>query len=239
MAIATTAQHPRRIAIASTFAATIALVIALVAAGCSDIGNRADATVSIQAKDVNDALQVRQKLLAQAQTWGGARIGEQTDEQEGNVSLTFSLPGRNLDGAIDAVRAMGPQVDSTSVDVDRNEIERTTTTKPNKGATSATTDATDATDGEVTLQVKVAANPAPAGAGAALRLIMAIFSLIGIAASTKWVADKYKQRFGHPDDRRRSRRRIGEPDPIDPSCDIDLSDPPTQETPHVPPAPWN
>jgi hypothetical protein len=214
----------------------LALACTVVAAGCSDIGNHADATVSIQAKDTDDALQLRQKLLSQAQTWGGARIGEQTDEQDGDVSLTFSLPGRNLDGAIDAVRAMGAQVDSTSVDVNREEIDRTTSTKPDK---STPTDTSDAHDGEVTLQVKVTASPKPAGAGAALRLIMAIFSLVGMAATTKWVADKWRQRFGHPEDRRRARRRVGEPDPLVPSADIDLSDPPTQETPRVPRGPWN
>ncbi len=214
----------------------LTLAVAVAASGCSDLGNHADATVSIQANDASDALQLRQKLLSQAQTWGGARIGEKTEEQSGDVSLTFSLPGRNLDGAIDAVRAMGAQVDSTSVDVNRDEIERTTSTKPDKPA-SGSADA--AHDGEVTLQVVVTADSQPAGAGAALRLIMAIFSLVGMAATVRWVADRWRQRFGHTQDRRRRRRRISDPDPLDPSVDIDLSDPPTQETPRVPRGPWN
>ena len=142
----------------------LTLAVAVAASGCSDLGNHADATVSIQANDASDALQLRQKLLSQAQTWGGARICEKAEEQSGDVSLTFSLPGRNLDGAIDAVRAMGAQVDSTSVDVNRDEIERTTSTKPDKPA-SGSADA--AHDGEVTLQVVVTADSQPAGAGAA------------------------------------------------------------------------
>lgn len=200
-------------------------------AGCSDLGNQADATIRIDAQDRNQALQLRQELLQQAPSWGGVRVGEDTAEKEGEISLTFSLPGRNLDAAIGGIQSMDADVDSTSIDVEREDVERTTTTASSSGSSSQTAD-----DGEITLRVDVTAAPEAAGAGAVLRLLMAIFSVIGMVATALWISQAWKRRFGR-EDPPRPRRRIGGADLDD--VDVDLSDPPTQETPRVPREPWN
>ncbi len=202
----------------------------LAAAGCSDLGNQADATIRIDAEDRNQALQLRQELLQQAPSWGGVRVGEDTAEKEGEISLTFSLPGRNLDAAIGGIQSMDADVDSTSIDVDRKDVERTTTTAGASGGTPSESD-----DGEITLRVDVTAAPEAAGAGAVLRLLMAVFSVIGMVASALWISHAWKRRFGR-EESPRPRRRIGGAD-LD--VDVDLSDPPTQETPRVPREPWN
>ena len=189
----------------------------MVVAGCSDLANSADATVRIGAADRNQALRLRQDLLQQAPSWGGVRVGERTAEQEGDISLTFSLPGRNLDTALGNIGNLDAERRSTSIDVERDDVDRTATTvagTPSEGS-----------DGEVTLKVEISSEQ-EAGAGAVLRLVMAIFSVVGMVATAMWVANAWRRRFGRHDTPR-------------PPRNIDLSDPPTEETPRVPRAPWN
>jgi hypothetical protein len=195
------------------------MVVAIVlgVAACSDLGNDADATVRIDASDRNQALRLRQDVLQQASTWGGVRVGEQTAEQEGDITLTFSLPGRNLDTALGNIGTLDAERRSTSIDVDREDVDRTATTVAGTPA--------EGSDGQITLRVEIASEP-EAGAGALLRLVMAVFSVVGMVATALWVANAWKRRFGRAE-------------PTRPPRNIDLSDPPTEETPRVPRAPWN
>lgn len=197
-------------------------VIALATGACSELGNRADATVKIDARDRPEALRLRQELLDQSSTWGGIRIGERTVEQEGDISLTFSLPGKNLDAALGSINHLDAQIDSTDIDVDRTDVDRTATTVAT--GTSRGTDA-NASDGQIRLQVLIASKP-DTGAGALLRLVMAVFSVIGMVATVLWVKSLWKRRF--PKDPPERRRRTI----------VDISDPPTAETPIVPRDPW-
>ncbi len=198
------------------------VVIALATGACSELGNRADATVKIDARDRPEALRLRQELLDQSSTWGGIRIGERTVEQEGDISLTFSLPGKNLDAALGSINHLDAQIDSTDIDVDRTDVDRTATTVAT--GTSRGTDA-NASDGQIRLQVLIASKP-DTGAGALLRLVMAVFSVIGMVATVLWVRSLWKRRF--PKDPPERRRRTI----------VDISDPPTAETPIVPRDPW-
>ena len=198
------------------------MLVALVLGGCSDLVQQADATVDIAAEDTNQATQLRQDLLQRAPSWGGVRVAEDTEEQRGDISLTFSLPGRNLDAALGTIHSLDADVESQSIDVERGDVERTTTT-----AKEGTPSAGD--DGQVTLRVNISSQPAAAGAGAVLRLVMAVFSIIGMVATALWISRAWKKRFGAEDSPRPRRRNI----------DVDLSDPPTQETPQVPRGPWN
>lgn len=198
------------------------VVIALATGACSELGNRADATVKIDARDRPEALRLRQELLDQSSTWGGIRIGERTVEQEGDISLTFSLPGKNLDAALGSINHLDAQIDSTDIDVDRTDVDRTATTVAT--GTSRGTDA-NASDGQIRLQVLIASKP-DTGAGALLRLVMAVFSVIGMVATVLWVKSLWKRRF--PKDPPERRRRTI----------VDISDPPTAETPIVPRDPW-
>lgn len=188
-------------------------------AGCSDLANSADATVTINAKDRAQALRLRQELLEQASTWGGVRVGERSTEQEGDVSLTFSLPGRNLDAALGAINRLDAEIDSTKIDVDRDEVDRT--------ATTAAGTPSDQSDGDIKLKVQIDASQ-QAGPGALLRLVMALFSVIGMVATVMWIGNAWRKRFPRPDPP--GPRRVGV---------VDISDPPTQETPRVPRNPWN
>ncbi len=201
---------------------TALVVVALATGACSELGNRADATVKIDARDRPEALRLRQELLDQSSTWGGIRIGERTVEQEGDISLTFSLPGKNLDAALGSINHLDAQIDSTDIDVDRTDVDRTVTTVTT--GTSRDADAA-ASDGQIRLRVEIAATPEP-GAGAFLRLVMAVFSVIGMVATVMWISHAWGRRFPkEPPERRR--RTI-----------VDISDPPTAETPIVPRDPW-
>lgn len=194
---------------------------AVAVVGCSDLTQQADATVDIAAADSNQATQLRQDLLQRAPSWGGVRVGEDTSEQRGDISLTFSLPGRNLDAALGAIHALDADIESQSIDVERGDVERTTTSQ------AGTPSADD--DGQVTLEVNIGSQPDAAGAGALLRLVMAVFSIIGMVSTVLWIGRAWKRRFGTEDAPRPRRRNI----------DVDISDPPTQETPQVPRGPWN
>lgn len=208
---------PRRLAAPVVVASVLG--VATLLAACSDLASSADATVRIEAEDRNQALRLRQELMSQASTWGGVRVGERTAEKEGDISLTFSLPGKNLDAALGNIQTLDAQVDSTSIDVDRQDVDRTATT-------TAGTQSSDG-DGQIELRVEIAADEPAAGAGALLRLVMAIFSVVGMAATAVWILHAWRRRFGRTETVRPPRNIV------------DLSDPPTEETPRVPRAPWN
>jgi hypothetical protein len=180
--------------------------------------NDADATVRLDVADRNQALRLRQEVLQQASSWGGIRVGEESAEQEGDITLEFSLPGRNLDTALGNIGTLDAERRSTSIDVDPEDVDRTATTvagTPSEGS-----------DGRITLRVEISSEQ-DAGAGALLRLVMAIFSVVGMVATALWIGNAWKRRFGRHDP------------PRTPRTIVDISDPPTEETPRVPRAPWN
>lgn len=204
-----------------TALAATAIGLLVVLTGCSDLTDRADATVTIDAQDRAHALRLRQELLDQSSSWGGVRVGERTTERDGDASLTFSLPGRNLDAALGSIRRLDGELDSTRIDVDRSEIDRNA---PSTSAPAGTR--SDADDGEITLRVDVQSST-PAGAGAFVRLVMSLFSVVGMVATVMWIGNAWRRRF--PRERPPQRRRV-----------IDLGgDPPTEQTPTVPRDPRN
>jgi hypothetical protein len=191
-------------------------VTALAATGCSDLldTKKADAVVEIEADDQPAVLQTRQEVLAGAPTWGGTRVGEQTTAAS-ETALEFMLPGENLEMALGALGRLEARVVSTTIDVDVDQIERSTTvTEPGEEP--------DPTAGQVRLRVEVS-ETASAGVGAMLWLLMALFSIIGMVATVLWTLNWWRRRAEHLPPRRRIER-------------LDLGqDPPTQETPRVPP----
>ena len=196
----------------------LGLVAAL--AGCSDLTNRADATVVLEAADRAAVLRLRQELLDQAGSWGGVRVGESTAERQGDTALTFSLPGRNLDAALGSIGRLDAVVASTSIDVTPEQVDRSAAP-----ATTATTRDTANPD-RVWLRVAIGEQSTAAGPGAALRLVMTLFSVVGMVATGLWVTRILRRRHEEPP--RRARARV-----------LDITgDPPTQETPRVPRQPW-
>jgi hypothetical protein len=199
-------------------AAAGACVVLVGLGGCSDLldTNSADAVVQIEADDQAQVLLTRQEVLTSAGTWGGTRVGEQTTDAS-ETALEFTLPGENLDLALSAIGDLDARVVATTIDVDAQQIDRAVTTTVEGG------EAPDPADSQVRLRVEVT-EAAPAGAGAFVQLVMAVFSVIGIIATVGWVLRWW---------RRRGDRTVPPKRNID---RVDLrEDPPTQETPRVPP----
>jgi hypothetical protein len=188
---------------------------------CSDLLQKADATVVLEAPDRPAVLRLRQELLDQSSTWGAVRVGENTAEQKGDTALTFSLPGRNLDAALGSINRLDAVVRSTTIDVEPDQVDR------NAPATTAAAGADPTKTDRVRLRVEIA-EQAAGGAGAFLRLVMALFSVIGMVAVGLWVLNWFRRRNEPKPPAERRRRRI-----------IDMrGDPPTEETPRVPQQPW-
>lgn len=195
-----------------------ACALALGAGGCSDLldTNSADAVVKIEADDQSKVLLTRQEVLASAPSWGGTRVGEETTDAS-ETALEFTLPGQNLDLALSAIGDLESRVVSTTIDVDASQVERGPTTTV-EGA-----EPPDPAESEVRLRVEVTQSAA-GGAGAVLQLVLAVFSVIGMVATAGWVLSWW---------RRRGERTVPPQRNID---RVDLrDDPPTQETPRVPP----
>ena len=188
--------------------------MALLATGCSDLldTDKADAVVEIEAADQPAVLQTRQEVLAGAPTWGGTRVGEQTTAAD-STALEFVLPGANLEMALGALGRLEARVVSTTIDVDAEQIDRPVTSTDGSEA--------EPEDGTVRLRVEVS-EATGAGPGALLRLVMALFSVVGMVATVLWVLGWWRRRGEHVPPRRRIDR-------------VDLREPPTQETPRVPP----
>lgn len=194
-------------------------------AACSDLldSNAADVVVQLEAKDEAAVARVRQDVLASASTWGGVRVGEQTGEV-GASSLEFTLPGESLDIALGALDGVADaQVTSTEIDVDAEQIERTTTT-----TAADSREAADGDAGRVRLRVEVTGE-SPTGLEGVVRALMAVFSVIGLISTVRWLRSlpgRHSRRSGR-DDGDPPRRNIDR---------VDLRrDPPTQETPRIPP----
>ena len=186
-------------------------------AGCSGLTDQADATVVLQAEDQPAVLRLRQELLDQAGSWGGVRVGESTAEQQGDTALTFSLPGQNLDAALGSIGRLDARIASTSIDVKPEQVDR--------NAPPTTSGGGDTGPERIRLRVEIGAEDT-AGAGAVLRLVMAVFSVVGMVATALWVLNWWRRRHGDPPEGRRARV-------------VDITgDPPTQETPQVPRDPW-
>ena len=200
-------------------AASLGAALALtVLGGCSDLldTKSADAVVQIEADDQAEVLLTRQEVLASATTWGGTRVGEQTTEAN-ETALEFTLPGENLEIALSAISALDARVVATTIDVDAEQIDRAPATTV-EGA-----DPPDPADAQVRLRVEVT-EATPAGAGAFLQLVMAVFSVIGMVATVGWIMKWWRRRGTRTVPPRRNIDRV------------DLrEDPPTQETPRVPP----
>lgn len=200
------------------------LALMTFATACSDLldTDDEDVLVRIAAGDETEVRRTRQEILAGASTWGGVRVGEQTGEAKG-TALEFTLPGPNLDIALGALNQLDARVVSTDIDVDPAQLERSTTTRPDDG-----TERERVEDEPVRLRVEVTAEPS-AGADGILRAVMAVFSVIGVVATLRWISDRWRGRGAYDDEPDRPRRRIDR---------VDLrEDPPTAETPQVPP-PW-
>ena len=207
---------PSRSPLRRTLAAAAAGLLAMTAAGCSDLldTDKADAVVQIEADDQAGVLATRQDVLAEAPTWAGTRVGEETTAAD-STALEFMLPGQNLEMALGSLGRLDARVVSTTIDVDVEQIERSTT-PPAEGEDP------DPTEGMVRLRVEVDESAA-AGPGAALRVVMALFSIVGMVATVSWILSWWRRRGDHVPPRRRIDR-------------VDLrGDPPTQETPRVPP----
>jgi hypothetical protein len=192
---------------------------------CSDLldPDDEDVLVRIAADDDAEVRRTRQEILASASTWGGVRVGEQTGEAQG-TALEFTLPGPNLDIALGTINQLDARVVSTDIDVDPAQLERSTTTRPDDDES----DREPVENEAVRLRVEVTAEPS-AGLDGALRAVMAVFSIIGVVATLRWIGDRWRGRRPVDDDPDRPRRRIDR---------VDLrEDPPTAETPQVPP-PW-
>jgi hypothetical protein len=186
--------------------------------GCSDLldTNSADAVVQIEADDQEQVLLTRQEVLTSASTWGGTRVGEQTTEAN-ETALEFTLPGENLEIALAAISGLDARVVSTTIDVEADQIDRAPTT------TVEGDEPPDPAETQVRLRVEVS-EATPAGAGAFLQLLMAVFSVIGIIATVGWIVNWWRRRGDRTVPPRRNIDRV------------DLrEDPPTQETPRVPP----
>ena len=190
----------------------------VLAAGCSDLldTKRADAVVQIEADDQSQVLRTRQEVLASAPTWDGTRVGEETVEAN-ETALEFTLPGANLETALGAIGQLDARVVTTTIDVDATQVDRGPTTTSTDGSSE------DPSERQVRLRVEVT-ETGPAGAASVLRVIVVVFSIVGVVATFRWLAGWFAAR------RRRAapqRRRIDR---------VDLREgPPTRETPQVPP----
>lgn len=197
------------------------------ATSCGDLlsTKQADAVVKIEADDQPAVLQARQEILASAPTWGGTRVGEETT-QPNQTALEFSLPGENLEIALGALGRLDARVVATKIDVDAQQIDRSqsSVTSSASGGTSGPSQNAKPAENKVRLRVEVA-EAASTGSGGFFRLIMAIFSLVGMVATAMWITNWVKGR-SKPKSRPR-RRRVENV--------ATFEDPPTQETPRVPP----
>jgi len=196
----------------------VCAVTAIVGTACSDLldTNTADAVIQIEADDQPAVLTTRQEVLASAPEWGGKRVAEQTMTPD-ETALEFMLPGEKLEIALGALDRLEARIVSTTIEVDSAQIERATTT-----TADGTPAAADPEDGQVRLRVEIE-QARPAGAGALLRVVMALFSIVGMVATVMWILNWWRRRGEDLPPRRRIDR-------------VDLrGDPPTQETPRVPP----
>ncbi|MEX0767356.1 MAG: hypothetical protein WD029_02680 [Microthrixaceae bacterium] len=206
----------------------------LLATSCGDLlsSNQADAVVKIEADDQPAVLQTRQEILTSAASWGGTRVGEETT-QPNQTALEFSLPGENLEIALGALGRLDARVVATEIDVEAQQIDRSqsSATSSESGETSDSASPAKPAENKVRLRVEVT-QAASAGTGGFLRLIMAIFSLIGMVATAMWITNKVKGRSKPKS--RPPRRRIATSTSSS-FEDPPTLDPPTQETPRVPP----
>jgi len=219
-----------------------ALAIGLTAAaglvGCSSITeSKADATVKLQAEDQPAVLRLRQEILTGSKTWGAVRIGEESSDSDRDSVLVFSLPGPNLDAALGGLNRLDATIESTDIDVDPEKLDRSVTTTIASG-TAAETESQN-----IRLKVQIEAARG-AGFGGFFRLLMAIFSVVGVIVTFRWAVRGWR----HLEDRWRARRDDrrddgpGGPDgpndpdgpdgtigPVGPTVTAGTNDPPTRE----------
>jgi hypothetical protein len=190
--------------------------LALTGCGAMFGAGRADVTVQLEAGDRAQMMRVRQEVLSGAATWGGVRVGEQTGDV-GTAALEFTLPGENLDIALGAIDEVDARVVSTEIDVDAKQLRRDAPL-PDEGARAPSP------PDDVRLRIEVT-EAAAAGPETLLRSLMALFTVIGIVSSGRWLLGLMRPRSSAG---RRPPRRIDR-------ADLER-DPPTQENPQVPPA---
>jgi uncharacterized iron-regulated membrane protein len=210
------ARRPTPALLAALVAAAFGVVLGVT--GCSDLlDTNADAVIQLEAEDQDQVLLTRQEVLASASTWGGTRVGEQTT-QPNESALEFSLPGENLEMALGAISELDARVVSRTIDVDPAQVDRTPPT-----TTERDQDPPDPAERQVRLRVEVT-EASPGGAGALVQLVMAVFSVVGMVATAGWVMRWWRARRPGTEPPRRNIDRVDLRD-----------DPPTQETPRVPP----
>lgn len=195
--------------------------VATLLSGCSDLigDTKADVVLELEADDEAQVLRTRQEVLASAPTWSGTRVVERTSSPDESV-LEFTLPGGDLDLALSSLGQLDARLVTTEIDVDPEQLDRTPPTTATGDGPAGGTD-----PGERTVRLRVLVKEAsPAGVGPLLQLVMAVFSLVGMVATVGWVLRWWRDRG---DRALPPRRRIER---------LDLrEDPPTEETPRVPP----
>ena len=195
-------------------------MLATAGSACSSLGSgKADVVLRLRAEDRSALQRTRHEVLTSAGTWGGTRVGEETTAPD-ETALEFSLPGHNLDIALGALNALDAETVETHIDVDPEQVDRVTA--PPEGEETAEV-------APVRLRVEVTEAPA-APAGSLGRMVLAIFSVVGMVATAGWILRLWRRRGEALEQRAPRTRNIDR---------VDLrEDPPTQETPQVPPG-WN
>ncbi len=193
--------------------------------GCADLldTNKPDAVVSIPVAGTRSIEEVRKEVKDETARLGGVRVGEDTTEED-QITLEFMLPGRNLDAVMAMLERLDPDAVSTEVNVEESKLtEDTTGSAGDDGASKKS--ARDDEAGRVRLRVEISKDAGSSAVVTAFGALVLFLSVIGLFSSGKWLLRKFR-RDHRPRDYPAA-RRVGRPD-------LD-SDPPTQETPLVPP----
>lgn len=147
--------------------------------GCGAVTGRADATLELSVPSPSDVADLSTQVMNLAPSWGATRVGETSEEGGDVATLTFSLPGPRLDQAVTALENIdGAEVVSTDIAVDFGQIDRAA-----------------AEPEPVELQVVMESRASPSGgAGPLLRLVMALFSVVGMLALAWWAWERWQDR---------------------------------------------
>ena len=141
--------------------------------------------------------------------------------------LVFSLPGPNLDAALGGLNRLDATIESTDIDVDPEKLDRSVTTTIASG-TAAETESQN-----IRLKVQIEAARG-AGFGGFFRLLMAIFSVVGVIVTFRWAVRGWR----HLEDRWRARRDDRRDDgPGGPTGRTTRTDRMGRSDPSVPPSP--
>ncbi|HTN99601.1 MAG TPA: hypothetical protein VL068_02900 [Microthrixaceae bacterium] len=198
-------------------------VLAVTLFACSDLlsADKPDAVVKIEADGTKSVDEIRKEVKDNAKTWNGVRVAEDTTDTK-KMYVEFTLPGTQLDTATSELGRVGGEAKSTKIDVDEEKLSDTPSTKQSDGTEAS------GESGRVRLRVEITDRSGSSGLTTVLGAAMLLFSIIGLITSIRWSLRKLG--LGSRSDGTPRSRRVERPD-------LDL-DPPTQETPVVPPQPY-